>query len=150
MLSQMARFHSFFVVYMYVCVCVYIYIYICFLVGASGREPICQCRRHKRLRFNPWVRKIPWGIAWQPTPVFLLGESSWTKETGGLQSIKLQRVRRNLAHTHAYTHTHTHTHTPYLLHSLVYWWTLKLLLYLVYCKWHCHEHTDMYMYMYSN
>ena len=107
-------------IYVCMCVCVYIYIYICFLVGASGREPICQCRRHKRLRFNPWVRKIPWGIAWQPTPVFLLGESSWTKETGGLQSIKLQRVRRNLAHTHAYTHTHTHTHTPYLLHSLVY------------------------------
>ena len=88
--------------------------------GARGKEPACQCRRHNRLRFNPWVRKIPWGIAWQPTPVFVLGESSWTKEPGGLQSIKLQRVRRNLAHTHAYTHTHTHTHTPYLLHSLVY------------------------------
>ena len=28
-----------------------------------------QCKRH---RFNPWVRKIPWRRAWQPTPVFLL------------------------------------------------------------------------------
>ena len=28
--------------------------------GASGKEPICQCRRHKRHRFNSWVRKIPW------------------------------------------------------------------------------------------
>ena len=26
---------------------------------ASGKEPTCQCRRHKRLRFNPWVGKIP-------------------------------------------------------------------------------------------
>ena len=28
--------------------------------GASGKEPVCQCRRCKRCRFNPWVRKIPW------------------------------------------------------------------------------------------
>ena len=24
--------------------------------------------------FDPWVRKIPWGRAWQPTPVFWPGE----------------------------------------------------------------------------
>ena len=24
--------------------------------------------------FDPWVRKIPWSIKWQPTPVFLPGE----------------------------------------------------------------------------
>ena len=28
-----------------------------------------------RCRFDPWVRKIPWRKAWQPTPVFLPGES---------------------------------------------------------------------------
>ena len=28
--------------------------------GASGKEPACQCRRHKRLRFNLWIGKIPW------------------------------------------------------------------------------------------
>ena len=39
--------------------------------GASGKEPACQCRRH---RFYPWVRKIPWRRAWQITPVFLPGE----------------------------------------------------------------------------
>ena len=43
--------------------------------GASGKEPTCQCRRHKRCRFDSWVRKIPWRRAWQPTPVFLPGES---------------------------------------------------------------------------
>ena len=42
---------------------------------ASGKESACQCRRHKRLRFDPWVRKIPWKRAQQPTPVFLPGES---------------------------------------------------------------------------
>ena len=28
----------------------------------------------RRLRFDPWVRKIPWRREWQPTPVFLPGE----------------------------------------------------------------------------
>ena len=28
--------------------------------GTGGKEPACQCRRHKRHRFNPWARKIPW------------------------------------------------------------------------------------------
>ena len=46
-------------------------------------------------RFNPWVRKIPWRRAWQPTPVFLPGESPWTEEPGGLQSMGSQRVRHN-------------------------------------------------------
>ena len=41
----------------------------------SGKEPGCQCRRHKRHGFNPWVRKIPWRRKWQPTPVFLPGKS---------------------------------------------------------------------------
>ena len=40
-----------------------------------GKEPSCQCRRHKRCRFDPWVRKSPWRRAWQPTPVFLPTES---------------------------------------------------------------------------
>ena len=43
--------------------------------GASGKEPACQCRRSKRLGFHPWVRKILWRKAWQPTPVLLPGES---------------------------------------------------------------------------
>ena len=29
----------------------------------------------KRCGFDPWVGKIPWRRAWQPTPVFLPGES---------------------------------------------------------------------------
>ena len=43
--------------------------------GASGKNLTCQCWRCKRCGFNPWVRKILWRRAWQPTPVFLLGES---------------------------------------------------------------------------
>ena len=43
--------------------------------GVPGKEPARQCRRHKRRRFYPWVRKVPWRRARQPTPGFLLGES---------------------------------------------------------------------------
>ena len=38
-------------------------------------ESACHCRRLRRHGFNPWVRKIPWRRKWQPTPVFLPGES---------------------------------------------------------------------------
>ena len=31
---------------------------------ASGEELTCQCRGHKRFRFDPWIRKIPWRRAW--------------------------------------------------------------------------------------
>ena len=41
--------------------------------GSDGKKKIClQCRKPK---FDPWVRKIPWSRWWQPTPVFLSGES---------------------------------------------------------------------------
>ena len=34
---------------------------------------------HKTCRFDLWVRKIPWRREWQPTPVFLPGESQGQK-----------------------------------------------------------------------
>ena len=42
--------------------------------------------------FHPWVRKIPWKRTWQPTPVFLPGESPRTQEPGRLQSMESQRM----------------------------------------------------------
>ena len=59
--------------------------------STSGKEPACQCRRHKRHGFDPLVQ-ISWKRAWQPTRVFLPGESPWTKEPGRLWSIMLQKV----------------------------------------------------------
>ena len=45
------------------------------------KKRVClQCRRP---RFNPWVRKIPWRRAWQPTPIFLPGESHGQKSLAG-------------------------------------------------------------------
>ena len=37
----------------------------------SDKESACQCRSHRRLGFNPWVRKIPWRRTWKHTSVFL-------------------------------------------------------------------------------
>ena len=50
---------------------------------ASGKGPVCQCRRLKRCRFDPWMQKIPWRRAWQPTPVFLPGESHGQRSLAG-------------------------------------------------------------------
>ena len=38
---------------------------------------------HGRPRFDPWVRKIPWRMAWQPTPVFFPGESHGQRSLAG-------------------------------------------------------------------
>ena len=51
--------------------------------GSSGKEPACQCRRRTVHEFNSWVRKIPSRRAWQPTPVFLPGESQGHKNLVG-------------------------------------------------------------------
>ena len=64
--------------------------YLDFPSGASGTGPACQCRRHKRCRFNPWVRKIPWRRAWQPTPVFLPEESRGRRNLVGYSSWDLK------------------------------------------------------------
>ena len=51
--------------------------------GTSGKEPICQCRRHKRCGSDPWVGKVPWRRVWQPTPVSLPGESHGQRSLAG-------------------------------------------------------------------
>ena len=38
--------------------------------------------------FDPWVGKIPWRKAWQPTAVFLPGESPMDRGTMGLQRVR--------------------------------------------------------------
>ena len=43
--------------------------------GTSGKEPTCQCRRHKKFGLDHWVGKIPLRRVWQLTPVFLPGET---------------------------------------------------------------------------
>ena len=41
---------------------------------SGGKEFACQCRRYKRHRFDPWVRKISRSRKSQPTPIFSPGK----------------------------------------------------------------------------
>ena len=49
----------------------------------SGKESACQCKRHRKCRFYPWMGKIPWSRKWQPTPVFLPGTSHGQRSLTG-------------------------------------------------------------------
>ena len=43
----------------------------------------------------PGSGRFPWKRAWQPTPLFLPGESPWTEEPNELQSMGSHRVRHD-------------------------------------------------------
>ena len=70
----------------------------------SGEESACQCQRHKKYGFDPWIGKIPWSRKWQLTPVFL--PRKWTEEPGGLPSMGSPKSRTWLSNSaqHAYFH----------------------------------------------
>ena len=62
------------------------------------------CRRFRRLRYNPWIRKIPWRRAWQlqnTTQVFLLenptARGDWQVQSTGSLSIGLYATARECA-----------------------------------------------------
>ena len=59
----------------------------------NGKESTCQCKRHG---FDTWVGKIPWTRNWQPTPVFLPGESHGRRSSVGCSPWGHKRVRYNL------------------------------------------------------
>ena len=48
-----------------------------------GKEPACQCKRHKTCGFDRWVGKILWRRACQPTPVFMPRESHEQRSLAG-------------------------------------------------------------------
>ena len=53
----------------------------------SGKDPVFQFRRCKRLGFNVWIGKIPGRRAWQPTPAgveILMDRGAWQATVHGL------------------------------------------------------------------
>ena len=56
------------------------------LDSSADKESACQCTRCKRRRFDPYVGKILWRRAWQPTPVFLPGKSCGQRSLVGYSS----------------------------------------------------------------
>ena len=73
----------------------------------------CQCKRQKRHSFDLWVGMIPWRRKWQPTPVFLPGESHEQRSLAGYCPWDHKE-----SDTTEHTHTHTHTHTDLIDHCL--------------------------------
>ena len=78
----------------------YTYVFLYFLPywWHSGKESDCQCRKHKRGRFDLWAGKTPWSslncssdVAWN---------IPWTDKPDGLQSMGPQGVRHNWTPTH--------------------------------------------------
>ena len=47
------------------------------------KKTACQFRKHKRCGFYPWIGTIPWRRKWQPTPVFMHGESHGQRSLAG-------------------------------------------------------------------
>ena len=75
--------------------------------GASHKEPTYLCRRHKRHGFDPWVGKMSWRKAWQPTQYSCLENPM---DRGAWWAI-VHRVAKSWTwHNWLSMHTHTHTH----------------------------------------
>ena len=49
----------------------------------SSKEFACQCRRHRRCGFSPWVGNIPWNRKCQSISVFLPGQFHWQRGLAG-------------------------------------------------------------------
>ena len=82
----------------------------CFPGGASYKESACQWRRCKRLRFDPWVGKIPWRRKWQSTPVFLTGKFHRQRRLMGYSAWGLKELD-----TTEHMHRIQYKHTTYLI-----------------------------------
>ena len=67
----------------------------------NGKESACQSKRHRRHGFSTWTGKIPWRRKWQPTPVFLPGESHGQRSLVGHSPgvTKSQTQLSNWAHS---------------------------------------------------
>ena len=74
--------------------------------GTVGKEPACQCRRHKRGEFNPGSGRSPGGGNSNPLQYSCLENRM---DRGAWRAISMG------SHLRARAHTHTHTHTLLLM-----------------------------------
>ena len=120
--------------------------YVCTYLGFSGgtgvKEPVGQGRRHKRFGFDPWVGKIPWRKAQQPTPVFLPGESLdggawWATVHRSAKSHTRLKWLSTQARIHLFFHR-SFSHTGYWIESPLLYSRSLMISYFMYsgvCMW---------------
>ena len=63
--------------------------------GTSGKEPTCQCRRHKKMQVQSLGRENPLEEGMATHSSILAWRIPWTEESGELQSTGSQRVGHN-------------------------------------------------------
>ena len=90
----------------------YIYIYIWLLRSLSGKESTCQCRRHKRHGFDPWVKKIHWSRNGNPLQYSCrensMDRGAWKATVHG--TTEMDTTEQVCVHSCMCAHTHTHTY----------------------------------------
>ena len=59
-------------------------------MGVPGVKNLPANAGDIRLRFSPWVGKIPCRRAWLPTTGFFPGESPWTEESAAKSQTQLK------------------------------------------------------------
>ena len=105
-----------------VCVCiVYIHIYLSCIYAylhniwlprwCSGKESTCQCQRHKRPGFDPWVGKIPWSRKWGLTPAFLPSKLHGQRSLVGYSPW--------ITKSQAWLSNRACTHTQYIIYAYI-------------------------------
>ena len=100
----------------------------------ASQVATCQCRRHKRHRFDPWVQKIPWRSARQSTPGeshgqrSLVGYSPWgrkeldsTEATSGART----HARGSWSELDPSSQTRNQTHVPCSALWILNHWTTR-------------------------
>ena len=96
-------------------------------MGFPGDSVDCQC---KRWGFSPWVRKIPWRRAWQPTQEFLPGGPHGQRSLEGFSHRVIQGwTRLKLLRTHtACVHTYVYILLKMFSPIIVYYRILNIVL----------------------
>ena len=77
--------------------------------------------------FNPWVRKIPWGRKWQPTPIFLPEESHGQRSLAGYSPWGLKELDMTEQLTHTSSDVGCLPHTEDLRATSLHLWAQFLL-----------------------
>ena len=73
--------------------------------GASCKELASQYRGSKRCGFDPWVGKVPWRRAWQPTLAFLPGEFHGQRNQAGCSPDGCKEPEATEATWHEHTYS---------------------------------------------
>ena len=116
-------------IYIYIRVCVYVCMYVCLywtsqVVLVVKNMPVNA--RDIRWRFDSWVEAIPLEESMATHSSTLAWRTPWTEESGGLQSIGLQRIEHDwsdLAHVYTYIYICMYIHIHICIYICIHRWT---------------------------